>query len=113
MDDEQKKDDRVDAILKRVLTEEPRPELSPFFVSRVTNTAKTQSRSRRSHPLMNVYWFLLLAGTIQLTVGLLVGTWAEALLFILVPVGFAIALYWESLLSLASGTMTMLFGSRS
>ena len=113
MNDEQKRDDRVDAILKQVMGDEPRPELSPFFASRVTNTVKAQSRGRQSHSLMNVYWFLLLAGTIQLTVGLLVGTRAEAILFILVPFGFAIALYWESLLNLASGTMTMLFGSRS
>jgi hypothetical protein len=115
MNDRDERDGQVETLVRKALEVETGPELSPFFAARVANIAKAEQKRhhRRTHPLLSVYWFLLLATTIVLLVGQARSELAHYALLALVPIGFAAALFWRRLLDMLNGLLVLLFGRQA
>jgi CubicO group peptidase (beta-lactamase class C family) len=112
MDEESEKPDGVEELLRETLGREPQPALSPFFAARVANIARAEEKSsrRRSHPILAVYWGLLLVASIWSVGQSLRSDVAYNLLLALVPAGFALAVYWRQGLEHLGKLMGWLFG---
>lgn len=102
---ERMNDETVDQIVRGALGDQPQGELSPFFAARTANAARIDARdhqrirgSRAGSVVMAAYWFLLLASAILLITPYAASGAGRAILAILVPIGFALALYWREIM---------------
>lgn len=99
--------------IERVLSREPRPELSPFFSARVTNELKRREVRPRPVPLvLRIYWLAMLVGTVLIMHSMALGFDLTVISLTLVPVGFGIWAYRGDVAAILLRLGAVLFGSR-
>ena len=101
---ERNMNDRIVEQLER----EPVPQLSPFFATRVESSVRSFER-RRTSPVIIIYWFALLVAAIFAIESVASGSGHSLSTLVMVPAGFALWFWRDSLLELATGIAALLF----
>ena len=106
---EQSENERVERILRETLQAEPKRRVSPFFAARVSHVAaSSREDGRRRSRFMTIYWIVFAVASIAALAPLFGSTAGRIIALLLVPAGFAFALYGREVLAFLIRTIAPL-----